>query len=217
MVDSELGEIPKGWKLGKLGDFVDVIKGCSYSSEDLKESDIALVTLKSINRGGGFNQEGYKEYVGEYKDTQILEGGEIVIAQTDITQKAEVIGRPAIVNSLGRYKKLIASLDLQIVRPKKELNKSFLYYLLETNDFHYHAISYTNGTTVLHLNKNAVPNYSFILPPLKQLKLFDETVNLLIKKNKDNDKQILALSQIRDSLLPKLMSGQIRVPIEAKV
>ena len=59
------------------------------------------------------------EYVGEYKEEQIVKDGEIVVAQTDLTQKAEVIGTPAIVNSLGQYEKLIASLDLQIVRPKK--------------------------------------------------------------------------------------------------
>ena len=97
----------------KLRECVRTIKGCSYRSEDLKSSDVALATLRSINRGGGFNQEGHKEYIGAYKETQILNDGDIVIARTDITQRAEVIGRPALVNSLGRYTKVIASLDLE--------------------------------------------------------------------------------------------------------
>ena len=106
--NEELGkEIPKGWGVKNLGEFLNVIKGCSYKSEDLKESDKALITLKSINRDGGFNQKGYKEYVGDYKEEQIVKDGDIVVAQTDLTQAAEVIGTPAIVNSLNRYNELI--------------------------------------------------------------------------------------------------------------
>lgn len=215
MIDSEMGKIPKGWKTSKLGDNVITVKGCSYRSEDLEESDIALVTLKSINRGGGFNQEGYKEYSGEYREEQVLYDGDIVVAQTDITQNAEVVGRPAIVNPLGKYSKLIASLDLQIIKPKK-LPKSYLYYLLKTEDFHNHAIAYTNGTTVLHLNKNAVPEYVFVLPSDNVQILFDNLIGELLQKYQENEKQIAFLSQIRDLLLPKLMSGKIRVPVEVK-
>lgn len=214
MVESELGEIPKGWKVGKLGDYVNIIKGCSYTSNDLKESQTALVTLKSINRGGGFNQEGYKEYIGEYGPEQVLENGDIVVAQTDLTQKAEVIGRPAIINLLGQYKKIIASLDLQIVRPKYNNSHWWVYHLLKMEDFHNHALAYTNGTTVLHLNKNAVPEYMASMPEDSILKRFDEMVKPIIVKMQMNEAEIMHLIQIRNSLLPKLMTGKIRVGIK---
>lgn len=213
MIDSELGEIPKGWTVRGLGDCVNIVKGCSYRTEDLKESKSALVTLRSINRGGGFNQDGYKEYVGTYDEDQILNDGDIVVAQTDITQKAEVIGRPAIVTSLGYYERLIASLDLAIIRPSEQFFKGFVYYLLETEDFHNHAFSYTNGTTVLHLNKNAVPKYIFVFPTDEILEIFDKKINVLLEKMRENEKEISGLSQLRDSLLPRLMSGMIRVPM----
>ena len=48
------------WKKGKLGDYADIIKGVSYRSTELKESNKALVTLKSMNRGGGLNKNGFK-------------------------------------------------------------------------------------------------------------------------------------------------------------
>ncbi len=213
--NEELGkEIPKGWRVGRLGEFVDVIKGCSYKTDDLKDSKIALVTLKSINRGGGFNQEGYKEYIGEFREEQVINDGEIIVAQTDLTQKAEVVGRPAIVYSLGRYKKLIASLDLQIVRPKQKFLKNYLYYLLKSEEFHNHALSYTAGTTVLHLNKMAVPEFLAIIPNNQILEKFNLVINGLFDKIKNNLYESLTLSAIRDALLPKLMSGKIRVPVE---
>ena len=214
MVDSELGEIPKGWKVAKLGEYADVTKGCSYKSEELKESENALVTLKSINRGGGLNQEGYKEYIGSFDNKQTLSDGDIVVAQTDLTQNAEVVGRPAIISSMGKYKTLIASLDLQIVRPRDTLTRTFLYYLLVTESFHNHALSYTNGTTVLHLNKKAVPEYTFVVPSNNILEIFERTVSLILKKKINNEAGEWSLSQIRDILLPKLMSGKIRVPVE---
>jgi len=207
----DLEKIPKGWKSARLGDYVDAIKGCSYRSEDLQESDSALVTLKSINRGGGLNQEGYKEYVGKYKEEQILQDGDIIVAQTDLTQKAEVIGTPAIVNVIDGYKNLIASLDLQIVRPREQLLKSFVYYLLKCKNFHDHALSYTNGTTVLHLSKNAVPEFEFLVPDQNTLKKFDLIAKNLLLRIKANNIEIDRLSKIRDILLPKLMGGEIRV------
>lgn len=214
MIDSDLGKIPKGWRTGRLAECVNTVKGCSYRSDDLKESETALVTLKSFNRGGGFNQEGYKEYVGEYNEEQILKEGEIVVAQTDLTQKAEVIGRPAIVNSIGKYSKLVASLDLQIIRPKDNFSRNYAYYLLSTDEFHNHALSYTNGTTVLHLNKNAVPEFVSIIPPKEILNKFDKILDAMLRKIAINTTEIHTLSLIRDSLLPKLMSGKIRVPME---
>lgn len=216
LVDSDLGKIPKNWRIGKLAEFVNTVKGCSYRSEDLKESQTALVTLKSFDRGGGFNQDGYKPYVGDYDEEQLLKNGEVIVAQTDLTQKAEVIGRPAIVNSLARYSKLVASLDLQIVRPKENSSRNYLYYLLSTDDFHNHALAYTNGTTVLHLNKNALPDYVAIIPPAEILDKFDKIINSLLDRSFVNSMQIETLSRFRDNVLPKIMSGKIRVPIEIR-
>ena len=209
-------EVPHGWEVKKLSQFINVVKGCSYKSSDLQESTMALVTLKSINRGGGFNQNGYKEYVGKYKENQIVLDKEIIIAQTDLTQKAEVIGRPGIMNSLGRYSKLVASLDLQIVRPKRTVSKNYIYYLLKTDEFHNHALQYVNGTTVLHLNKNAVLEFNTFVPTQKILSKFNKIIDNILNKTIINKKSTQTLSNLRDSLLPKLMSGKICASTRAR-
>src|SRR6266704_6991415 len=200
MIDSKLGKIPEGWTVSDLAEHVSVVKGCSYRSAELRNSEIALVTLRSINRGGGFNQDGYKEYVGEYDESQVVKDGEIVVAQTDLTQKAEVIGRPAIVNSQGRYSKLVASLDLQIVRPKDDFSRNYAYYLLRTEEFHNHALSLTNGTTVLHLDKNAVPKFKAAVPSGEELDRFDSVIESALTRIIVDETEILTLSRIRDSL-----------------
>jgi len=209
-------EIPKGWKFGKLRDYVILVKGVSYKSEELSKSENALVTLKSIDREGNYNKDGLKEYVGKYKDEQILFSGDIVVAHTDLTQKADVLGKPAIIREDSNYEKLIASLDLAIVRPKSEhITRPFIYHLLKTNTFHNHAIGYANGTTVLHLNQKAIPDFEFVVPSFTVTQTFGEIINKITLKLQDNELQSEYLAQIRDSLLPKLMSGEIRVPLEA--
>ena len=97
LVDSELGEIPEGWEVRSLGELVNIIKGRSYKSEELSESETALVTLKSFARGGGYRVDGLKPFTGTYKPEQLLRSGDMLIACTDVTQAAEVIGRPIII------------------------------------------------------------------------------------------------------------------------
>jgi len=212
MQDSPLGPIPIGWGVEKLEEIAAFVKGLSYRSEDLQESETALVTLKSIARGGGYQQEGLKPYTGGYKLEQRLEPGEVVIAHTDLTQAADVLGRAARVQPNPEYKNLVASLDLVIVRPKEQkATKAFLFTLLSQRRFVEHAFSYANGTTVLHLSKKALPEYEFVLPPRHIIEKFSEIVDPLFRKIDLSENQSHLLSRIRDNLLPKLLAGEIKI------
>ena len=203
-------EVPEGWEVGRLGDYITTTSGCAYTSKGLEQSEEALVTLKSIGIDG-FKQEGFKEYTGEYKEKQVVEDGDIVVAHTDLTQHRIILGKPAIVRDLGKYKKMIASMDLSIVRPVKLLNRSFIYYLLSTDEFHNHAQGYSNGTTVIHLSRKAIPEYRFVVPDQDILHKFESVIDVILNRSGVNEKDSLSLSKMRDSLLPKFMSGEIRV------
>lgn len=215
MVESEMGEIPEGWKVEKLGEYTDSVSGCSYTSKGLEESEEALVTLKSIGVNG-FSQEGFKEYTGDYKEKHVVVDGDIVVAHTDLTQNRIILGKPAIVRDLGRYKKMIASMDLSIVKATKLLNKPYIFYLLSTKMFQSHAWGYANGTTVIHLSRKAIPEFNFIVPSETILGKFKSISNHLFNKISNNQKEILSLQKTRDLLLPKLMTGKIRVLLEVK-
>jgi type I restriction enzyme, S subunit len=211
--DGELMDgLPKGWRKRKLGVLVRFTKGVSYRSIDLNPSNKALVTLKSIRRGGGFNSDGFKEYNGLYKETQVLSEGDIILAQTDITQNAEVIGSPAIVENPNSYSQLIASIDIIKCEPVDGLLKSsVLYFFLQNQDFKNYCLSYTNGSTVLHLKSSCLPNYEIILPGHEILDFFTEIASNILNKISANTKEIRTLINLRDILLPKLMTGKIKV------
>jgi type I restriction enzyme S subunit len=203
----------KKWDKRPLGDFVDLVNGASYESSELKPSMNALVTLKSIGRGGGFSRRGYKEFTGRMKDTQIVIDGDLVVAHTDLTQKAEVAGYPAIIDGADQYKQVVISMDLVKVIPRdQELSTSVVYFLLKTQEFQDYKMGFINGSTVLHLNKKCIPSYAIAFPSnVDTLREISSNFDGLMEKIKVNNQEVQTLTNLRDTLLPRLISGKIIV------
>ncbi len=215
LVDSELGEIPAGWEVDSIGSHVNMTKGRSYKSSELKESKIALVTLKSFMRGGGYREDGLKEYTGTYKPEQVIEPGELVMSLTDVTQAAEIVGKPAIVTRNDSYETLVASLDVAILRPNEPGLKEFFYGLMRTYRFHRYAESFATGTTVLHLNAKGITSFKFPLPDIGLCKVYADTAGPVLAKHEGNIHLSRSLEELRDSLLPKLLSGECAAEVAA--
>ena len=211
---SELGEVPRGWRVAKVGEVAEVVKGKSYSSKDLVDSHhTALVTLKSFERGGGFRMDGFKPYSGAYKPSQVVSAGDLIVAYTDVTQAAELIGKPAVVVGVDEYTTLVASLDVGIVRPdERHCGKQFLYGLFRTDAFQSHTLAHTSGTTVLHLAKDGIGSFAFALPPNELIRSFEVIAAAIASRKQTNSDAVRTLSTLRDTLLPRLISGQLRLP-----
>jgi len=212
--ESELGLVPRGWKTARVADIAEVVKGKSYSSKNLVESHhTALVTLKSFERGGGFRMDGFKPYSGAYKPAQIVMAGDLILAYTDVTQAAELIGKPAIVVGVDEFQTLVASLDVGIIRPNEVVcGKQFLYGLFRTDAFQAHTLAHTSGTTVLHLAKDGVGSYVFPLPNVQLVHSFEEIASAIGERKQTNSDAIRTLTTLRDTLLPRLISGTLRLP-----
>lgn len=213
MEKSELGEIPRGWNPTPIRDVASVVKGKSYSSKDLVDNDqVALVTLKSFERGGGFRMDGFKPYVGPYKSEQVVLPGDLIVAYTDVTQAAELIGKPAVVVGVDDFKTLVASLDVGIVRPvNQRVSRQFLYGLFMTDAFQSHTFAHTSGTTVLHLAKEGVPSYIFACPDETLVGIYSEAAETMATKKQKLLDQNRSLATLRDTLLPQLLSGELLV------
>lgn len=215
-VDSELGMIPEGWKVISLNEILDNVSGYSYKGSELQSSNIAMATIKNFERKGGFKTEGYKEIVisKKIKESQFVDMFDVLVAHTDLTQNAEIVGNPAIVLSKGGYEKLIMSMDLTKVISKKDgVTNGLLYCILSTSRFKEHALGYVNGTTVLHMSKKAVPEYTCAFPSdINQIKDLCLTLDSIYKRMAVTYEENSRLSLLRDTLLPRLMSGELEVP-----
>lgn len=208
------GQLPEGWRIFELSEIVDIMNGYAYKGSDLVEnSNEALVTLKSFDRNGGFQTRGFKPFIGKPKEIQEVKIGDLVVAHTDLTQDAEVLGNPAFIFDDGGFQKMFITMDLvKVVSKDENITNAFLYYLMKTKEFKGHCVGYANGTTVLHLSKKAIPEYQIALP--ENFEILSD-VSLLLKETTDKiadiNSQIQTLANTRDEILPKLMSGILRV------
>lgn len=205
--------LPEGWRRHLTSEIVSLTKGRSYKSKELQPSSTALISLKSFQRGGGYRPDGLKSYTGVYKPAQVVQPGEIVISLTDVTQAAELIGRATFARSSRDFEILVASLDVGILRAldEKRTPREFLHQAFNSEEFLTHALAHTSGTTVLHLAKEAIPSFLMLVPDQPVIEAFESLVAPMRADVFRLEHESQALVQLRDTLLPKLMSGELRV------
>jgi type I restriction enzyme, S subunit len=217
LVDSELGEIPTGWEIAALEDHFDGMKGVSYKGSGLSETGMPLHNLNSVYEGGGYKYEGIKYYNGEYAERHLVEPGDIIVANTEQGHDRLLIGYAAIVPRL--FGELgIASHHIYRLRPKPSspLTAAFLCHLLNSPQMHHIVSGYANGTTVNVLPIDGVQKPKIIVPPRALVTAFDRLATQAEGRREEMVTESHTLAALRDTLLPKLISGDLRVKDAAR-
>lgn len=218
--DSELGEIPSGWEMEALGEILDVDKGVSYKGDFLSDTEgLPMVNLGCFAGGGSFRAEKMKFYAGEYREKHLASAGDLLVANTDMTQNRIILGAPIIVPSWrGRDKFLFSHHTFAIrFRHSKSAFTRFIYFTLLKPSFRQVAAGHATGTTVLALPKDGITDYQTVIPPAGLLNVFAAKVEALYQKCQALTEECELLAKTRDALLPKLISGEIRIPDAEKM
>lgn len=161
------GSIPENWVYKKLTNVAEITTGYSYKGKELIDSDLGMATIKNFARTGGFQSNGYKSIAPSknVKQSQYASLFDILVAHTDLTQNADIIGNAEPVLTTSRFKKIIYSMDLVKVIPKQnKISKWLLDLILMGTRVKAHCLGYVNGTTVLHLSKKALKKFEIPLP-----------------------------------------------------
>jgi len=197
------------WKEYNLQELMDISNGYSYTGKELvNTSAIGMATIKNFERKGGFKEEGFKDIEPiKAKSIHYADKFDILVACTDLTQNADIIGNAVMLLNTGKYEKVVISMDLVKILPKK--NKYLVFSILNSKEFKNFALGYKTGTTVLHLNKNCFKDFNIKLPDLDKIEKFEKIVEINYKKISSNLEENNTLTQLRDTLLPKLMNGEI--------
>lgn len=210
--DSELGEIPKGWKVGALADCVDVVRGLSYKGSGLSRDGVPMHNLNSIYEGGGYKHDGLKHYKGEYKPHHVSRSGDVIVANTEQGHHRLLIGYAAIVPSRFEGATLFSH-HIYRVRPKSSsgLTPDYLCHLLNTNAMHDTVSGYANGTTVNMLPIDGLQSPMVLVPHSRIVAAFNDIAEAARKRHEEMVEESRTLAALRDTLLPKLISGELRV------
>jgi type I restriction enzyme S subunit len=212
--DSPLGKIPKGWKVTALGDLVDIKHGYAFKGEFFRTEPPGeiLLTPGNFAIGGGFKDDKFKYYVGEVLKDFVLDEGDLLVTMTDLSKAGDTLGYPALIPALreGRYLHN-QRLGKVTIKPGIPISKLHLYYLLRTDAYRHEVLASATGTTVKHTSPDRIKafEFPFVANPISLI--FEKLLFPLHEKINSNQEEALTLATIRDTLLPKLMSGEISV------
>jgi type I restriction enzyme S subunit len=199
----ELGkEIPKGWEVDKTIRLIDY--NPSVSIEEGKV--FPFVEMKDVSTNSLACDFSFKTFTGSGVK---YFGGDTLMAR--ITPSLEH-GKTAFVWFISEKENGFGSTEFFVLHPKKSYLKEFVYLLAKSNDFREVAINSMSGTSGRQrADINALKNYLIPIPPSHILQSFHSLVEPLFQKIILNQKQIMTLRKIRDTLLPLLVFGKLRV------
>lgn len=213
---SELGDIPRGWSVGTIGDHVKAAKGLSYKGKFLEDSieyGLPMHNLNSVNEWGTYKFDGIKFYSGEYQPRHEVNPGDLIVANTEQGFDRLLIASPAIVPAVFGDEGIISHHLYKVkIKPNSPVTRFFLYYRIMLSPFRDLIQGYTNGTTVNMLPPDAFKTPQFVMPSRELMQLFDDIVAPMLQQIEHNFEESQTLENVRDTLLPKLISGEIRVP-----
>ena len=200
--DTEIGEIPKGWNITTVGDILDCKLGGtpSRSNEDYWGGDIAWINSGKVNEFRILDASEYITELGLKKSaTKLLPAKTTVIAITGAT--------------LGQISLLeidsCANQSVIGVIPNNKYPYEFVYPLISSILFE--LLKHQTGGAQQHINKNNVESFTIVCPPEDIISEYKNIVSSLYSQISKNCFEIENLTKLRDTLLPKLMSGEIDV------
>ncbi|MBW4503712.1 MAG: restriction endonuclease subunit S [Scytonema hyalinum WJT4-NPBG1] len=218
--ESALGMVPKGWKVIKLGDLIDIKHGYAFKGEFFRTEppgDI-LLTPGNFAIGGGFKDDKFKYYLGEVPEEFVLDQGDLLVTMTDLSKAGDTLGYPAIIPApRGSHYLHNQRLGKVIIKSGVSLSKLHLYYLLCTDAYRHEILASATGTTVKHTSPDRIKAFDFLFPNNDISLIFGKFLTPSYNKIILNQEESLSLASIRDTLLPKLLSGEIRVKEAEKI
>jgi type I restriction enzyme S subunit len=214
--ESELGPIPKGWEMLSLGELVDVKHGYAFKSEYFRDEppgDI-LLTPGNFEIGGGFKADKFKYYDGFCPDDFVLEVKDLLVTMTDLSKASDTLGYPALVPTALSNSRYLHNQRLGkiIINSPERVSKMHLYYLLRSESYRKEVLASMTGTTVKHTSPARIKAFRFAFPKDNLSLRFGEYADALYDNQSANNEQSFTLANIRNVLLPRLISGQLRIP-----
>ncbi len=200
-VDSELGMIPKGWNISSLDKCIEF----DPREKNEKNKEFRFFDMKSLSTDGMLINEGVRRVISS---ASCFRNGDTLLAK--ITPCLEN-GKTGFVMGLKNGELAKGSTEFIVMRTKGSVSPYWIYCLARNADFRNVAIKSMIGSSGRQrVQLNVLKNYPIVFSQ-KLMNDYHSLVKPFFMKILENKQQIWALTQLRDSLLPKLMSGELSV------
>ena len=207
LVESELGEVPKGWEVNSLGNICNFTPGSAFKPEyqGQTQGEIPFIKVSDMNLNGN---EIFIVKANNYIDNSLQKERKFKLHEEGATVFAKI--GVALISNRRRVLTMPTIIDnnMMSASPLKGLSTPYyLYLLLKTIDFN----TLVSGTALPYLNVSDLRKILIVHPTINLLNKFELIANPLLQKIKLNSVQCEGLVTLRDNLLPKLLSGEVSV------
>ncbi len=196
MVDSELGQIPEGWSVGDIYKYVNVVYGAPYKSVLFNERKDGnpLIRIRDLKT---FSPQYYTQEI--LPNTEYVNAGDVVAGMDAEFVPCLWMGEKGVLNQ--RCCKFVGKQD--------SISNYYVMFLVKSElEF---VQSYKTGTTVSHLGKADIDKFIVVQPPFAVIEKFSKIADALLNNKIKLAKENITLATLRDTLLPKLMNGEIKL------
>lgn len=215
--DSELGRIPKGWRVKKLKDISEFQNGYAFYKIGYSEEGAMVIDLGNVDLLGSFKRTNADKFIsielyeqGKMEKFRVLKN-DLVMIMTDRKATMDLLGKTAKITEDNYY---ILNQRVGRIRANKDINVNFLHTYLNNNSFLNELKKKALGSVQKYVNTNHIKDSLMLVPNDEVMLSFGQKVDPIFDEIANLNLQNVYFDKIRDTLLPKLMSGEIRVPIK---
>ena len=214
MSESEQGMIPKGWEYKKLDDVLNTIEAGNRpkgGAGNLTEG-IPSIGAENIIGLGKYDYSKEKFVTEDYFNS--MKKGIVQSKDVLLYKDGAQLGRKTMFMDGFPHEKCCINSHVFILRSNNSISQSYLYFWLDQDYMTQNIINLNANSAQPGINQIQVKSLNILVPTKEIIEKFELTVNSLLDKLFVNCKENTKLANIRDTLLPKLMSGEIRVPLD---
>lgn len=197
MIASEMGEIPEGWRVGTVGD-IAVLNPESWSSKN-KPKNINYLDLSNVRNGTIQNIISYSFDIAPSRARRVLRIGDTIIGTVRPGNRSF-----ALISENG----LTGSTGFAVLRSHNMLTRYYLYLHLTQDSMIQTFTRLATGGAYPAITPQLIVEQTILLPSQKILNLFHESVVAIFHRINLNAREIRFLNEIRETLLPELLSVQ---------
>ncbi|AEJ06678.1 MULTISPECIES: restriction endonuclease subunit S [Pseudomonadaceae] len=205
--ESELGLVPKGWEAGVLSDLASFQNGYAFRSQDWVDTGHPVVKIGDVKPGlinfSGCSRVAPTTVVGLERFK--LSRGDLLVGMTGYVGETGLVPRvepDAYINQ--RVGRLVTRAGLSDI--------GMVYCAVRDPAYKAYAESQSHGSAQANVSGAALLAYPVVIPSPEVLSRFNHIVEPLLESILSNHEQAQTLTQLRDTLLPRLISGQLRLP-----
>jgi type I restriction enzyme S subunit len=209
--ETELGLLPKEWKIVKLEDIAELINGYSFKSKNyVAKSNTLLIRMSNIRPNCEFDPE-YTEvylpdsYYGKFSKFQIKDG-DIIIAMTDMANNPKILGVPTIVKNSDNRRFLLNQRVGKISIENSEFDKYYLKYCLSQKSIQKYYISKAKKGVQVNIGKKDILSVVLPAPPFEEQKKIAGVLSAVQDAIEKTEAVIQATKDLKKSMMKHLFT-----------